>query len=72
MHSAEARHVHRNALLDGTGSSFVRDVPRQPVRFQSGHLVDGRDSDRIRADGATEPRDVSHEGAVEDPKVGSA
>lgn len=37
--AAEARHVHRHALLDGARGRLVRDLPRQSLRLQGRHLV---------------------------------
>lgn len=47
----------------------MRDVSRQPVRLQGGHLVHGHHHDRVRPDGATQPRDVAHASAAQDPEV---
>lgn len=69
MHAPEARHLHRHALLDGPGSGSLRDLPGQPVRLQGRHLVDGRDADRVRANGASEPRDVAHARPAQDPEI---
>lgn len=35
-------------------------------------MVAGDNADRVRADGAAQPRDDSHAGAAQDPEVGPA